>query len=302
MSTQPLNLTAIEPVNTNPATANLGRRASDYGRRRRDYIGPLGLAVALVGIALGQVLEGGHIADVLQPTAALIVFGGTLGAVILTTPISMLKSALRRLKDLLFEEEVALDSIVEVVVGLSAKARKNGIVALEPEIAQIPHAFLHRGLMLAVDGTSLDNLKEMMDLEIKLEMSDAEMDAKVLEAAGGYAPTIGILGAVVGLIQVMKHLDNLSQVGAGIAVAFVATIYGVGSANLLFLPLGQKMRLRAWKAARTKHLMLEGIISISQGLNPRLVRRRLDAFVRRDNPVRESRPRLGPPAAESTPA
>jgi chemotaxis protein MotA len=302
MSTQPVNLAAIEPVNANPAAANRGRRASDYGRRRRDYIGPLGLIVAVTGIALGQVLEGGRMADVLQPTAALIVFGGTIGAVILTTPVSMLKSALRRLKDLLFEEEASPESIIEVVAGLAAKARKSGIVALEPDIAQIPHAFLHRGLMLAVDGTSLDNLKEMMELEIKLEISEAEMDAKVLEAAGGYAPTIGILGAVVGLIQVMKHLDNLSQVGAGIAVAFVATIYGVGSANLLFLPLGQKMRLRAWKAARTKHLMLEGIVSISQGLNPRLVRRRLDAFVRRENRLRETGPRPGPPPAGSAPA
>jgi len=263
----------------------------------------LGLAVALGGIALGQVLEGGRITDVLQPTAALIVFGGTMGAVILTTPRSLLKSAWRRLKDLLFEEEVAVASIIDVVVGLAAKARKSGIVALEQEIAQIPDAFLHRGLMLAVDGTSLENLKQMMEIEIQLEMSDAEMDAKVLEAAGGYAPTIGILGAVVGLIQVMKHLDNLSQVGSGIAVAFVATIYGVGSANLLFLPLGQKMRLRAWKAMRAKHLMLEGIVGIAQGLNPRLVRRRLDAFVRRGNSLRQPpRPRLGPPPAETTQA
>jgi chemotaxis protein MotA len=137
--------------------------------------------------------------------------------------------------------------------------------------------------MLAVDGTGLNALKEMLELEIKLEMSEAEMDAKVLESAGGYAPTIGILGAVVGLIQVMKHLDNLSQVGSGIAVAFVATIYGVGSANLFFLPVGQKMRLRGWKAMRTKHLMLEGVVGIAQGLNPRLVRRRLDAFVRRES-------------------
>lgn len=265
-------------------------------------MGLIGLSIAIGGIVLGLVLEGGHVRDVLQPTAAMIVFGGTFGAVILTTPPSILKSALRRLKGVMFEEESSAVNIIDLIVSLSTQARKNGIVAIEQDVRRIEYAFLQRGLMLAVDGETIDNIKSMLELEIKLEMSEVDMDAKVLEGAGGYAPTIGILGAVIGLIQVMKHLDNIREVGSGIAVAFVATIYGVGSANLLFLPLGQKMRLRAWKGMRMKHLMLEGIVSITEGLNPRLVRRRLDAFVRRDNAVQKPTPQLEPvPAKNASP-
>jgi chemotaxis protein MotA len=262
------------------------------GQRRVDYMAAVGLIVGIGGILLGLVLEGGRIADIAQLTAAIIVLGGTAGAVILTTPPSMLKSAMRRVPQLLSEQETPQDEIIELIIALATKARKNGIVSLEPEIAQIRYPFLHKGLMLAVDGTAMNNIRDMLELEIKLETSDADMDARVFETAGGYAPTIGILGAVIGLIQVMKHLDNLSQVGSGIAVAFVATIYGVGSANLIFLPLGQKIRLRAWKAMRIKQLMLEGLMSLSEGINPRLIRRKLDAFVRTDGATKSSGPQL----------
>jgi len=275
---------------------------AEIGRRRVDFMAAVGLVVGIGGILIGLVLEGGRISDVSQLTAALIVLGGTSGAVIVTTPPSMLKSALRRIPQLFSEEEAPLDQIIELIIGLATKARKNGIVSLESEIAQIQYPFLHKGLMLAVDGTAVNNIRDMMELEIKLETSEAEMDARVFEAAGGYAPTIGIIGAVIGLIQVMKHLDNLSQVGSGIAVAFVATIYGVGSANLLFLPLGQKIRLRAWKAMRVKQLMLEGLMSLSEGINPRLIRRKLDAFVRTGNGLREPGPQMESPAQRAVSA
>lgn len=292
----------MQPVEMSAPAAHLGRRGTDYSRRRLDYLAPLGVLLGFGAIILGQLMEGGRLADVLQPTAAIIVFGGTFGAVILTTPPSLLRSALRRLRNMPFEEEATAAGIVESIVALSVKARKNGIISMEQEVRQIPYEFLRRGLMLAVDGTAMNTLKEMLEMEIKLELSEAEMDAKVLESAGGYAPTIGIVGAVVGLIQVMKHLDNLSQVGAGIAVAFVATIYGVGSANLIFLPLGQKMRLRAWKAMRTKHLVLEGVVGIVQGLNPRMVRRKLDAFVRREGLAPRMPTQFEPPASEIMPS
>lgn len=262
------------------------------GRLRIDYTAPAGLVIGLGGIVLGLVLEGGRLAEVAQITAAVIVFGGTLGAVILTTPASMLKSAVRRLRHVLFEEDAPLQPIIEVIVDLATRARKNGIVSLEQEIVQVQYPLLNRGLMLAVDGTATNEMRELLELEIKLDIADAELDAKVFEAAGGYAPTIGIVGAVIGLIQVMKHLDNLSQVGAGIAVAFVATIYGVGSANLVFLPLGQKIRLRAQKSMRIKQLMLEGVMSISQGINPRLIRRKLETFQRSDERFRRPAARL----------
>jgi chemotaxis protein MotA len=258
----------------------MGQREANHriGRRRPDLLALLGLAIGIGGILMGLLLEGGRISDVAQVTAALIVFGGTLGATMLTTPPAMLRSAVKRLRTVFVEVDTDLDEIIELIVSLSAKARRAGLVALEQEIEQIRHPFLNRALMLAVDGTPPGDLREMMELEMKLDVNAAEMDAKVFEAAGGYAPTIGILGAVIGLIQVMKHLDNLSAVGYGIAVAFVATIYGVGSANLILLPLGQKVRLRAWQAVKAKQLMLEGVLSISEGTNPRLIRRKLAAF------------------------
>jgi chemotaxis protein MotA len=275
----------------------------ELGRRRLDYLAFLGLAVGIGGIIAGLLLEGGRIADVAQITAAVIVFGGTLGAVLLTTPRAMVKSAVRRLRQLASEEQIDPADIIELVVVLATKARKNGIVALETEINQIRYAFLHKGLMLAVDGTAIATIRDMLELEIRLGLQEADTDAKVLEAAGGYAPTIGIIGAVIGLIQVMKHLDNLSQVGAGIAVAFVATIYGVGSANLLFLPLGQKIRLRAHQAMRVQQLMLEGIMSIGEGINPRLIRRKLDAFLPNRGTLREAGgPRLEAATSRAVPA
>jgi len=245
-----------------------------------DIAALLGVCVALGGILTGLVLEGGRIADVVQFTGALIVFDGTAGAVMLTTPFSIVRSAVRRLKKVLFEERNSTKERIEEILVYAAKARKNGIVSLEADAAAIGDPFLHKAVMLAVDGTELQSLRSMMELEMRVEMGDADTDARVYEAAGGYAPTIGIVGAVIGLIQVMKHLDDIQQVGHGIAVAFVATIYGVASANLLFLPLAQKIRIRAMQSMRSKELMLEGVIGIIEGMNPRLIRRKLEAFSR----------------------
>jgi len=135
-------------------------------------------------------------------------------------------------------------------------------------------------LTLAVDGTDLNALRSIMELDIALEEKASEAEAKVYEAAGGYAPTIGIIGAVLGLIQVMKHLENIDEVGRGIAVAFVATVYGVASANLIFLPAANKLKSRAHHSLHVKELMLQGVCSIVEGLNPKLIRVTLDAFVR----------------------
>ena len=245
-----------------------------------DVAALLGVCLALGGILTGLVLEGGRIADVVQFTGALIVFGGTAGAVMLTTPFSIVRSSLRRLKKVLFEERNSTKETIEEILVYAGKARKNGIVSLEADAAGINDPFLHKAVMLAVDGTELQSLRSMMELEMRVEMGDADTDARVYEAAGGYAPTIGIIGAVIGLIQVMKHLDDIQQVGHGIAVAFVATIYGVASANLLFLPLARKIRIRAMQSMRSKELMLEGVIGIIEGMNPRLIRRKLDAFSR----------------------
>jgi chemotaxis protein MotA len=171
--------------------------------------------------------------------------------------------------------------MIAQIVDYSAKARKNGIVSLEQVADDAPDPFLRKALTLAVDGTDLQELRKMMELEILMEEHHAEAEAKIFEGAGGYAPTIGIIGAVLGLIQVMKDLADIEKVGHGIATAFVATIYGVGFANLFFLPAAGKIRARAHEKAQMRELILEGVIGIVEGYNPKLIRSKLEAYTHR---------------------
>ena len=238
-----------------------------------------GLILAVGGIVGGLVLEGGSIREILQPNAALIVFGGTLGAVMVTTPLGVLKRAVRAMVSIFVERKQTPNAIIEEVIGYAAKARKNGIVSLEQDALQVEDPFLRKAIDLAVDGTDLQEIRKMMELEMSLDEQHGEMAAKVLEAAGGYSPTIGIIGAVLGLMQVMKNLANIDEVGRGIATAFVATIYGVAAANVFFLPVGGKIRARRQAGLLLKELMLEGVSGIVEGLNPKLIRTKLEAYL-----------------------
>ena len=240
-----------------------------------------GLVLALGGIIGGLILEGGHIGQILQGTAAMIVFGGTLGAVMVTTPLGVLKGATKRLMAVFFEKSQSPEQTIEEIIGYATKARKNGIVSLEADADSAADPFLRKALNLAVDGTDLQELRKMMELDITQEEQRAEAEAKVFAAAGGYAPTIGIIGAVLGLIQVMQKLADIEEVGRGIGVAFVATVYGVGSANIFFLPAGDKIRARMATEVQMKELMLEGVIGIVEGLNPKLIRIKLGAYLER---------------------
>lgn len=250
-----------------------------------DLASMAGLVLAVAGILGGLVLEGGKITDIAQITAAMIVFGGTLGAVMVTTPLSVLIAAAKRLKEVFLEQSRAPSAIVEDIVSYASKARRNSIISLESDLDNIQDPFLRKALTLAVDGTDLNALRSIMELDVALDEKALEAEAKVYEAAGGYAPTIGIIGAVLGLIQVMKHLENIDEVGRGIAVAFVATVYGVASANLLFLPAANKLKARAHQTLHAKELMLQGVCSIVEGLNPKLIRVTLEAFVREKTPA-----------------
>jgi chemotaxis protein MotA len=259
-----------------------------------------GLVVAIGGIVSGMILEGGSIREILQPTAALIVFGGTVGAVMITTPLGVLLRAVRAVVSVFFEKQRAPQAVVEEIIGYATKARKNGIVSLEQDADAAADRFLRKALNLAVDGTDLQEIHKMMELEMSVEEHRAEMEAKVFESAGGYSPTIGIIGAVLGLIQVMKNLANIDEVGRGIAVAFVATIYGVASANILFLPVGNKIRARAQAGMQIKELMLEGVAGIVEGLNPKLIRTKLEAYVGPAQPAKPPKDKAG--AAAPAPA
>jgi chemotaxis protein MotA len=237
-----------------------------------------GIVLALAGMIGGLLLEGGTIKDIGQFTAGIIVLSGTLGAVLVTTPMRNLKGAGRRLGSVFFEPEQSPQDLLEKVVAYAQKARRNGLVSLENAAEDEEDLFLKKALNLAVDGTDLHELRAMMELDIDLAERRAETDAKVFEVAGGYAPTIGIIGAVMGLIQVMKHLENIEDVGRGIAVAFVATVYGVASANILFLPAAGKIKARAHRETELKELTLDGVVGIVEGVNPKLIRAKLEAY------------------------
>jgi chemotaxis protein MotA len=270
-------------------------RAATKAGPRPDVATLAGLAIALLGIVGGLLLEKGQIQDVAQGTAALIVLGGTIGAVLVTTPLPVVLRAFRGLGSVFLESPASAGEVIETLIGFAAKARKNGIVSLESEAAEITDPFLRKALNLAVDGTDLQELRKMMEIDTALTEHAGENEAKVWEAAGGYAPTIGIIGAVMGLIQVMKHLEDIKEVGHGIAVAFVATVYGVGSANLFFLPAANKLRARVRDALLMKEMILEGVVGIVEGLNPTLIRLKLESF----NPQPSPRAKKAKAAKES---
>jgi len=237
-----------------------------------------GLFLAVGGIVAGLLLEGGSFSQVLQPTAAMIVFGGTLGAVLIQFPLAVVMEAFTRLTHVFFEPKKNPKEVVDQLVRYAHQARKEGVVSLDAELETIEDSFLKKSIMLAVDGTEPQELRKMMELEMDNQAEHEEKIPHVFESAGGFAPTIGIIGAVLGLIQVMQHLDKIDEVGRGIAVAFVATIYGVGSANLFFLPAAGKMRIRIRGEQNIRAMTLEGVISILEGINPRMLETKLVGF------------------------
>jgi chemotaxis protein MotA len=237
-----------------------------------------GLVLAFGGIIGGLILEGGNVGQISQGTAALIVLGGTFGAVLVSTPMTVVMGALKRLKLVILEHSQPPDTLIEEIIGYATKARKNGLVSLEEDAGKIVDPFLRKAVTLAVDGTDLQEIRKMLELEIGLREHHIESEAKVFESAGGYAPTIGIIGAVLGLIQVMKDLADIDKVGHGIAVAFVATVYGVGVANIFLLPAAAKIKSRAQHEVQMRELIVEGVAGIVEGLNPKLIRSKLEAY------------------------
>jgi chemotaxis protein MotA len=248
--------------------------------RRLDVASVGGLVVAVGGILAGMVLDGGKFMELVQVNAALIVFGGTIGAVMLTTPMSALKRGTLRIGEIFFQVDHTPKAAIEQIIDLATQARKQGIVSLEKQASAIQDPFLRKALNLAVDGIDMSQIRNIMELEISLQEQEGEAEAKVFEAAGGYSPTIGIVGAVLGLMQVMKNLANIDEVGRGIAAAFVATVYGVAIANIVFLPAASKLRCRSQDALKIREVMLEGVLGIVEGLNPKLIRTRLEAYER----------------------
>jgi chemotaxis protein MotA len=238
-----------------------------------------GVFLAVGGILCGLLLEGGKLGQIMQPTAAMIVFGGTFGAVLLQFPMPVFLTALKMMGTVFFEKGQNGAATIQQLVAFANKARRDGIVSLDSELASITDPFLKKSLMLAVDGTEPQELRKVMELELDNKAEQEEKYPQVFESAGGFSPTIGIIGAVLGLIQVMQHLQNIDEVGRGIAVAFVATIYGVAAANLLFLPSAGKLKIRIREEQVIREMTLEGVVSILEGMNPRMLETKLLGFL-----------------------
>lgn len=240
-----------------------------------DFMTLLGFIVGLIAIIGGQALEGGHFSSIVSPTAALIVLGGTLGAILVNFPFSVIKDALKAIKLIFVNHEEDLHALVDNFVDYARKARADGILALESEAENTHNPFLKKAISLAVDGTAPAVVRSTLEMTLDAEAKRAHRAALVWENAGAFAPTIGVLGAVLGLIHVMENLDKPEQLGPGIAVAFVATVYGVGFANMLFLPLAGKMKIKHEIEDSVTTIIVEGIGAIQAGLPPSLVEEKL---------------------------
>jgi chemotaxis protein MotA len=232
-----------------------------------------------VGLILfGQAIEGGAVGSLMQVAAALIVFGGTSGAVLLSFSTAQVMESVRAVRTVFVEPLEPAAHVIKRIMAYAAKARRTGVMTIEEDVNDEPDPFLRRGLSMAVDGSSQSQIRAALEFEIDSISERDGVPPRVFEAAGGYSPTIGIIGAVLGLIHVMENLSDPSKLGPGIATAFVATVYGVGLANLILLPIAGKMRERARAGARRREMLLDAVVAIQEGLNPRLLEQRLLTF------------------------
>lgn len=244
-----------------------------------DLVSIFGLVLSVVAIIGGQLLEGGHVDSLVQPTAFLIVIGGTLGAVLLQSPLRTVQKGMKMASWVFRPPTLDPLGLIEQLAHWSHLARKEGLLSLEAQTENLDDPFQRKGLQLLVDGAEPERLREVMEVEISTYESEMKQAAKIWESAGGYSPTIGILGAVMGLIHVMENLSDPSKLGAGIAVAFVATIYGVGAANLIFLPMAKKLMSNIARMVAIKEMYVDGLVGIANGDNPRIIESRLQGYV-----------------------
>ena len=244
-----------------------------------DKISIFGIVLSLTAIVGGQVLEGGHVSSILQITAFLIVIGGTVGAVMLQSTPAIFMQGLKRLAWVFRPPQIDRQRQLQTIVEWSQAARRGGLLALEGRMEMEKDPYIRKGLQLLVDGAEPEVLRTALEMELDTWQEHERTAAKIWESAGGYAPTIGILGAVLGLIHVMENLTEPSKLGGGIAVAFVATIYGVGSANLLFLPIANKLKYWIQQQALAKEMLAAGLFCIANGENPRLIESKLHGYL-----------------------
>ncbi len=262
-------------------------------KKAMDLASVIGLILGIFAILGGQALEGGNINSILQGTAALIVLGGTFGACLLQFQLAVAIASFKAVVRVFQEPKTNNKEVIQEIIRLANKARKEGVISLESDAQKLSDPFLKKALTMAMDGVEPKVLRDTMELEIANLEEEAEQPIKFWQAAGGYSPTIGILGAVLGLIHVMENLTDPSKLGGGIAVAFVATVYGVGLANLVYLPIAGKLKLKSKAHLVAKEIMLVGVISILEGENPRLIEDKLRSYLTRKEQEEQSESAAG---------
>jgi len=244
-----------------------------------DKISIIAIVMGLTAIIAGQAIEGGNIGSLLQLTAFMIVIGGTMSAVMLQSTPKQFMAGMRMVKWIFQPPLQDYEKLIREVVNWSHSARRSGLLSLEGYVGQQKDPFTRKALQMVVDGAEPEVLRGVMDVEIGMFEHARKQAARIWESAGGYSPTMGILGAVLGLIHVMENLSDPSKLGAGIAVAFVATVYGVGSANLFFLPVANKLKHLVAGEIAMKEMVVEGLVAIANGENPRIIESRLRSFL-----------------------
>jgi len=248
------------------------------GKTRIDISSVLGIAVAFVAIMGGQMLEGGHIGALMQFAAFVIVAGGTVGAVLLQSPVKILINGIKISKWVFYPPVRPYQILIKQLVGWAYLSKREGFLVLEAHADKVADPLTKKGLQLIADGSKPEKLREILEIGVETEVSFQRQSARIWEAAGGYAPTIGILGAVLGLIHVMENLSDPNLLGHGIAVAFVATIYGVGLANLVFLPVASKLKTVINEQLVLREALVDGLVAIANGENPREIESRLMSY------------------------
>ncbi|MDP1558016.1 MAG: flagellar motor protein [Nitrosomonas sp.] len=246
---------------------------------RIDFNSVVGILLAAIAIAAGQTLEGGHIGSLLQAAAFVIVVGGTLGAVLLQTKVKVFVNGMKMGVWVFYPPSLSPQITISQIIHWAQISRKEGLLALERYAEVVTDPLARKGLQLLADGSQPDKLREVMEIECYSLESYQRKSARIWEAAGGYAPTIGILGAVLGLIQVMENLSDPERLGEGVAVAFVATVYGVALANLVFLPIANKLKHIIEEYAVMREILVDGLVAIADGENPRLIESRLKGYI-----------------------
>ncbi len=249
----------------------------------------LGLLMGFGALAGGLLMEGGDLVSFVKPSAALIVFGGTFGATLISHPGATVSKLPKMIGRTFFSKSPRAVQVSETLVALSERARREGLLALEEEMPKLENPLLRKGVMLVVDGTDPELVRSVLLSDMSVRERELESDAGLLEAMGGFAPTMGIIGTVMGLVNVLSKMNDPTHLGEAIAVAFIATFYGVGSANLIWLPLGTKLKKLAETGQLLDEMILEGLASIQSGENPRILQERLQPYLPREGKAKKGK-------------